>query len=213
MKMRPGPANAEYDCRSVARYSLQLKQPIGKGAYLSFYLKSVPHARNQFETTYSKMIIRLFECGEQVARYDWQNSDVIDDFVKVIIPIQATPADQVSISIVGAARNTPVDGCDGESISWFDGLEINQGTSVAYGESDCSHGLSVYPNPSNGRVYVQSQFNRWNQYQIFDPIGNEIQSGEIHNSMIELEVSGMYLLVVRRAEFPEDYVSRWIIIL
>ena len=95
LKFVPSTYTAFYNCTSFAYKRIGLDGPIGENKSLTFFLRSVPDTLNPFESAYFEIKCAFFESGTLSSHYEWTTFEVIDDFIKIEIPIANSSVEKV----------------------------------------------------------------------------------------------------------------------
>lgn len=80
---------------------------------------------------------------------------------------------------------------DGNELMMFDPATLSNS------EIQKLDNLSIYPNPSNGNITINYDFNKSASYEVFNILGKKVAGGSIKNNNIKLSLtSGMYIIKI-----------------
>jgi ELWxxDGT repeat protein len=84
-----------------------------------------------------------------------------------------------------------------------DGTELFKYEPVlSVSNADFAERVQVYPNPTNGKMYLNLQSTDIVHYQILDLLGKTVSEGNVNNNEIDFEAEkGVYLLKLENSEF------------
>ena len=206
------------NCNIWVSTSVKFETTIGDNKSLTAWVKSIPDSLNFFESVYLEIRLRAYEMGNLDSIYNWKTFDRIDEFMKLEFPITNSNIDSLRISITGGATNSPFDGCDLRSISWVDGIMIEE-TLTTHVNSDVfeqGEEVSIYHNPSNGLIFLNHSSNlKFNKFQLFALDGSLVEMGDLNNRELSFnaKLSGLFIMKLMGEKGTDYYeVSKKIII-
>ena len=206
------------NCTIWVSTSVKFETTIGDNKSLTAWVKSIPDSLSFFENVYLEIYLRAYEMGNLDSIYNWKTHDRIDEFMKLEIPITNPNIDSLRISINGGATNSPFDGCDAKSISWVDGIMIEETITTQVNSElfEQRKEVSIYPNPSNGLFFLNhsSNFN-FNKFQLFALDGSLVEIGDLNDRELSFKakLSGLFVLKLMGEKGTDYYeVSKRIII-
>ena len=196
LKFVPSTYTAFYNCTSFAYKRIGLDGPIGENKSLTFFLRSVPDTLNPFESAYFEIKCAFFESGTLSSHYEWTTFEVIDDFIKIEIPIANSSVDSIGIFMYGGATNGATDACHYRSFSWVDKMRIETTTSASIcpNKVNPEDQVQIFPNPSSGIIHIGETGIQFNKFELINAQGRTVEKGDLINSTLHIDEKGLFLL-------------------
>ncbi len=211
LKIIPGPYSAFLECRSMDWTSVQLDTAVGEGKSLTFFAKSIPDSTNKFQSVYLGLKGFFYHDGKFVSSFKWETFEPISDFTKVQIEIPDPETDSLSIQIYGGAGNGSTDGCFSRSNSWIDHIHITDTEVINSTEEGNGDDMSfrLFPNPSNGVMFLDSCCSRFNQFYLYGMTGHLFYQGKLQGPRLDLSSvgNGMFYLRLTNEDYSVDRVQ------
>lgn len=180
-----------FQCSSIASTSIKLQEELGEDKVLSFFIRSL--SDNDFGSTFFRISGDVFDGNVYLGRYEWEHFEEILAFSKRAVDLPFPTADSLTIKIETASSNGPLDGCINESTTWIDKMEITESTLSNWNE--LRHlDLKIYPNPSNGKIFISDENDNFSSYSIYNLLGQKLEADEISGSSIYVKSKGHLLL-------------------
>lgn len=200
----PSGVSAWTNCASVAKVGVKLAAPIGSNQSLYFYLRTL--SVNANDDTYAEVSGKLFLDQTFVSNYYWITSEEYPEYSLIEIPIDEPTIDSLTIEIWAAKANAANDGCFGASQVWFDNFYIAEKSITAIKSLD-EINVTIFPNPSNGRIELKGDIAPFKKFRIINLLGQEVAGGNLENAAIEINDVGVLFLILEN-EKGETFVGK-----
>ena len=201
LKLLPGGPSSKPSgwsiCESVANGVTQFDSELGENKSLYFMARS--EALEEQDTTYISVSAQSSEGSQVLGADTWNSYDEIDEYQLIEIPLTYPEATSLSIHISGGLAPFPADGCQYPSHWWIDDMRIEE-SGLSSQENDIDkNDITVYPNPTNGQIFIDGSDDRLQRYYIYDVAGRILDQGSFEDSAIDLDSKG-FLMVVLETE-------------
>ncbi len=197
------------ECTSKIAIATGFNEPLKDEIILSFYLKLEP--LNPNDATYFNIFLRPSFEGTFLNSFVWQTDLTYDEFTLIEIPLGYSAIDSVYIEIGAGALNGADDGCYNQNICWLDRLDLKERTTNVE-ENETPNQISVYPNPSTGKINLKGSISNFEEYAIYDLQGTLITKSKIKDTTIDIESKGIFLLELRSSNPQIEKYSQLVVI-
>jgi hypothetical protein len=193
LKLIPGSNSGWQMCQSIVEQEVLLDQVLPENKSLYFYVKALPVEPGG--EVFINVLVDFYDEAVLVDQVNWVQFDSIPEFQLMEIPFPNAVLSSLEVEIRGAATNGPADGCTNKSFVWLDAFFIANSTSVLTEERN-QQSWNIYPNPANGRLFIDGIGYEGASYQLYNALGQLMARGICQPAGIPLSAEGLLFLVI-----------------
>lgn len=208
LKLSSDVGTAWLDCTSKATISHKLDYPIGIEKSIFFNLRIL--SNNPDGSAFFSFFCLPYVNGMAQEAIIWQTDQEYPDFSLIEIPISNPEIDSLFIEITSGAVNGSDDGCYVQTDAWVDGFALENSTTSV--ENILQSQVSIFPNPTHRKITIKQDGNEYDDYCIFNSLGQEILHGTLLNNEIELTEAGIYFIQLTSNLSSSRNITRKIIV-